>query len=128
IVRLLLDKGANVTHFGKSGTALTAASRGGHEVIARLLLARGAEIVINADGQYSGTALFAASEKGHENIVRLLLDKGADVAHSGTDGTALVAASEGGHEAIARLLLDQGAGININAEGEFKGTALFAAS
>jgi ankyrin repeat protein len=93
IVRLLLDKGADVTFSGNYGTALIAASRGGHEAIVQLLLASGADINQCQMVNTVRTALSAASENGHEKIVRLLLDKGADVTLSGKYGTALAAAS-----------------------------------
>jgi hypothetical protein len=125
----LLDgkRGADANVQGREcGNALYAASSGGHEAIARLLLDKGANVNVNAqNGQY-GTALQAASRGGHQQIVKLLLDAGADVnAQGGEYGNALYAASSGGHEAIARLLLDKGA--NVNAQGGEHGNALYAA-
>ena len=49
VVRLLLEKGANVNaEGGKYGNALQAASFGGHEAVVRLLLEKGANV--NAEG------------------------------------------------------------------------------
>ena len=51
-------------------------SSDGHEVIANLLLEKGADV--NAQGGLYGNALQAASSCGHEVILNLLLEKGAD--------------------------------------------------
>ncbi|KEZ43579.1 hypothetical protein SAPIO_CDS4505 [Scedosporium apiospermum] len=61
---------------GRFGNALQAASLGGYEAVARLLLEKGADV--NAQGGYYGNALQGASSRGHEAIVRLLLEKGAE--------------------------------------------------
>ncbi|KAL4947073.1 purine and uridine phosphorylase [Aspergillus filifer] len=136
IVRLLLDKGADVNaQGGIYGNALQAASADGHPEIVRLLLDKGADI--NAQGGKYGNALQAASAEGHPEIVRLLLDKGADVnAQGGIYGNALqaaladsyqeIAALAEGHPEIVRLLLDKGA--DVNAQGGHYGNALQAAS
>jgi ankyrin repeat protein len=85
-----------------------AASSGGYEAVARLLLDKGADI--NAQGGYYRNALRAASWQGHEMVVRLLLDKGADVNAQGRfHDNALQAASWRGHEAVVRLLRNKGA-------------------
>ncbi|KAF8326443.1 ectomycorrhiza-induced ankyrin-domain/NACHT-domain-containing protein [Amanita rubescens] len=126
IVRLLLDKGANVNAQGvKHGNALQAASMGGNAEIVRLLLDKGANV--NAQGGHYGNALQAASLRGNAEIARLLLDKGANVnAQGGGYSNALQAASLRGNAEIARLLLDKGA--NVNAQGGEYGNALQAAS
>jgi len=109
IVRLLLDKGADVNaQGGEYGNALQAAASNGHEGIVRLLLDEGADV--NAQGGFYGNALQVAAYEGHEGIVRLLLNEGADVnAQGGVYGNALQAAASRGHEGIVRLLLDKGA-------------------
>ncbi|KAJ1328910.1 ankyrin repeat domain-containing protein 50 [Microdochium nivale] len=124
--QLLLDKGADInTQGGFHGSALQAASSGGHEKVVQLLLDKGADI--NAQGGFHGSALQAASSKGHEKVVQLLLDKGVDVnAQGGEYGSALQAASSRGHEEVVQLLLDKGA--DINTQGGFHGSALQAAS
>jgi len=69
-VELLVSKGADVNaQGGHFGTALQAASSGGHEKIVELLVSKGADV--NAQGGYFGTALQAASFQGHEKIVEL---------------------------------------------------------
>jgi ankyrin repeat protein len=126
VVRLLVDKGANVNaQGGYFGNPLYAASHEGHEAVVRLLLDKGADI--NAQGKLYSNALYAASNKGYEVVVRLLLDKGANVNAQGkVYGNALYAASNEGYEAVVRLLLDKGA--NVNAQGGLYGNALYAAS
>jgi hypothetical protein len=126
LVRLLLDKGADVnSQGGEYGNALQAALAYSHEVVVRLLLDKGVDV--NAKGGQYGNALQAASAKGNEAMARLLLDKGADVNAKGGDyGNALQAALANGNEAMARLLLDKGA--DVNSQGGFYGSALQAVS
>jgi hypothetical protein len=109
VVRLLLDKGADVNaQGGEYGNALQAASVEGREVVVRLLLDKGADV--NAQGGEYGNALQAASSQGHEAVVKLLLHKDADVnVQGGFYGNALQAASFGGHEQAVRMLLNAGA-------------------
>jgi ankyrin repeat protein len=118
-------------HFGTAidaglyGTALQAASKGGHLEIVQLLLNHGADVNIRRGD--SGTALQAASAIGYLEIVQLLLNHGADDNIQGEYyGTALQAASARGHLEIVQLLLNHGADINIQGRGY--GTALQAAS
>ncbi|KAJ7483010.1 hypothetical protein B0H11DRAFT_1723571, partial [Mycena galericulata] len=126
VLSAFLEIQGNVnTEGGLYGTALQAASAGGHKAIVVMLLDRGAKI--NVEGGLYGTALQAASAEGHEVIVVMLLNKGANInAEGGPYGTALQAASAEGHKAIVVVLLDKGA--NINMEGGEYGTALQAAS
>jgi ankyrin repeat protein len=126
IVKLLLDKGANVNaQSGYYGNTLQAASKGGHEAVVQLLLDKGAEV--NAQGGVYSNALQAASKGGHEAVAQLLLNKGAEVnAQGGLYGNALSAASKGGYEAVVHLLLDKGA--EINAQGLGYDNAIRAAS
>jgi ankyrin repeat protein len=75
-VQLLLNHKADVNaQGGLYGTALQAASCGGHEAVVQLLLDYKADV--NAQGGHYGTALQAASYGGHEAVVRLLLERGA---------------------------------------------------
>jgi hypothetical protein len=71
--RLLLEHGADVNAPGgeEYGTALQAASAGGHDQVVQRLLGHGADV--NAPGGgYHGTALEAASANGHDQIVQRL--------------------------------------------------------
>ena len=110
---------------GYYGNALQAASKQGHEAIAKLLIEKGADV--NAQGGEHGNALQEASNGGHENIAKLLMEKGANVnAQGGVYGNALQAACYTGHYTNAKLLVEKGA--NVNAQGQFFGNALQAAS
>jgi ankyrin repeat protein len=113
IVRLLLDKGADINaQGGEYGTALHAAVLQGEMEIVRLLLDKGADV--NAQRGPYGAALQAAAWRGITKIVRLLLDKGADVsAQGGEYRTALHAATLYRDTEVVRLLLDEGAQTNI---------------
>jgi ankyrin repeat protein len=76
VVRLLLDKGADVNaQGGVYHNALQAASERGHEAVVRLLLNKGADV--NAQGGSLGNALQAASDGGHEAVVKMLVERGA---------------------------------------------------
>jgi ankyrin repeat protein len=64
VIRLLLEKGAEINAKGKFGwTPLSLAAGSGHEAVVRLLLEKGADI--NAE-----------DEKGHEAVMRLLTHSG----------------------------------------------------
>ncbi|KAJ7433479.1 hypothetical protein FB451DRAFT_1380336 [Mycena latifolia] len=154
MIQLLIKKsGANVNWLGgKYGTALHAASRWGHESVARFLVEIGADV--NAQGGEFGTALQAAAACvwGQEPVVQFLIEMGADVnAQGGMFGTALQAAAVQGYQGVVRLLIENGAhhstplwvaaakamklsfnssskvGANLDLQGHY-GTALQAAS
>lgn len=68
--QLLLDNGANVNDGNFiSGTPLMAAANSGHINVVKVLLARGADVCIAADG---GRAIDGARRSGHKEIVELL--------------------------------------------------------
>jgi ankyrin repeat protein len=84
--------------------AFVLACRNGHTDVARVLLARGADV--DARGFFAATGLHWAAINGHEETVRFLLAAGADPAlrdeEFGSD--ALGWAREGGHgPAVAAL-------------------------
>ena len=124
--QVLLENGADVNaQGGFYGTALQAASSGGHDQVVQRLLEHGADV--NAQGGHYSTALQTTSVKGHDQVVQRLLKHGADVnAQGGYYGTALQAASAGGHDQIVQRLLEHGA--DVNTQGGYYGTALQAAS
>ena len=98
---------------GRLGTALQAATWGGHETIVQLLLQSNANVNLQS-GRF-GNALRAALFAGNEKIVRLLLDNGADINFLGGRYTgALQTASHAGDEKIVQLLLDNGADVNLH--------------
>ena len=76
LARLLLDNGANVNDGDFiSGTPLIAAVNNDHPDVVRLLLARGADVCIQADG---GSAKNFAERRSYVEIVQLLKAAGAD--------------------------------------------------
>jgi hypothetical protein len=124
--RVLLKYGADVNaQGGYFGSALQAASAGGHDRVVQRLLENGADV--NTQGGHYGRALQAASDWGHDRVVQRLLENGADVNAQGWPyGTALQAASAGGHDRVVQRLLENGA--DVNTQGGHYGTALQAAS
>ncbi len=77
IVKMLLDKSANVNQLDKYGnTALIHAAIEGNKEIVQMLLDKSADI--NQENKYENTALMFAARNGHKEIVQMLLDKGAD--------------------------------------------------
>ncbi|KAF2853751.1 ankyrin [Plenodomus tracheiphilus IPT5] len=102
-----LNTGYNISEL------LIRGSQRGSEAVVKLLLDKGANVNVNAQGGHYGNALQAASAGGYKAVVKLLLDKGADP-------------NAQGHEAVVKLLLDKGA--DPNAQGGKYGNALWAAS
>ena len=107
IVRLLLDRGANVTASSQPfGDALHAAAAQGHIPVTRLLLVEGADP--NSSGGFYGCAIQAAAHRGHIDVVKVLVAAGADVYKHGFFKDAFHAAAEGGHEQIVHFLGETG--------------------
>ncbi|RPB09060.1 ankyrin, partial [Morchella conica CCBAS932] len=76
-LRMLLDKGADVSATGRRGnTLLHEAVKNGQEGNVRLLLARGADVA--AQNRRGNTPLHIAVYHGKKVIIKLLLDSGAD--------------------------------------------------
>jgi hypothetical protein len=96
--RVLLEYGADVNaQGGLYGTALQAASCGGHDGVVQRLLENGADV--NSRGGLHGTALQAASTWGHDGVVQRRLENGADVnAQGGHYGRLLQTVSAGGYD------------------------------
>jgi ankyrin repeat protein len=112
IVAKLLEQGANTSarmHCMYLDDALTAAARGGHEAVVRVLVAGGA--AIDASDK-NGSALTAAAGQGHEAIVTYLLEHGSAVRGVG----ALCAAASSGSINVVRQLLEAGADPNERIE------------
>lgn len=103
IVRLLLDKGADVQ--ANLDDALRTAFGNGHYNIVQLLLDRGVDVDVEAT-IYRHNALSLAAREGHYMTVLLLLYRGAYA----TD-LALLEASKTGHYDIVQLLNDKRAGL-----------------
>jgi uncharacterized protein len=121
LLKLLLDKGANVNLTDKGGnTALTdAARRGGPEyaAITKLLIERGADVHANGD-----SAIIDAAREAQPDIVRLLLSKGAPANVRDPDrknNTVLMEAASGSSVENVQLLIEAGADIQAtNDEGQ----------
>ena len=133
VVRLLLDKGANVNPSTRYKTPLMHAASEGNSEIIKLLLSRGAQVNVQTD---EGTALMMAVNGGQTEAVKLLLAAGADVkaVHRIGDQALIMAARQRSYRnptlepnaEIVRLLLAQGA--DPNAKGDWERTALMHAN
>lgn len=119
IVRLLLEKGANVN---ESYSDMWTPLHGAYESVAvtRLLLEAGALVdrVLEANGR---SPLFLAAEWGQTDVVEALLEHNADVnlrympaeADYMSGFTPLIIALQEGHSGVVRLLLEAGADTGI---------------
>jgi ankyrin repeat protein len=111
MVRLLLQKGANINATGHSGTcALAAAAEDGHENIVTFLLSQGAQA--DAKDEHGMTPFMVAAASHQVGVARVLLQHtgGQGMGDSDEEGlTALHHAAEGGDEKMVRFLLLHGA-------------------
>ncbi len=133
VVRLLLDKGANVNPSTRYKTPLMHAASEGNDEIIKLLLSRGAQVNVQTD---EGTPLMMAVNGGHIETLKLLLAAGADVraVHRIGDQALMMAARQRSYRnptlepnsEVVRLLLAQGA--DPNAKGDWGRTALMHAN
>lgn len=110
ILRLLLERGAEINLGVPRFTPLHLAVESGQDGIAKLLLDHGANLELREDMGLP-PLLIAKCEK----TVRLLLDYGAEVDTQGKDGmTALhKAVVWPGKESVVRLLLERGASFDL---------------
>lgn len=90
IVRLLLNKGANVNaaQMFDGGTSLMIACWNGHLEIVDELLKNGAKV--NAASTNGTTSLMYASQAGHAEIVRLLCKNGANIDMTNNTGQTAI--------------------------------------
>ncbi|CAN9388993.1 unnamed protein product [Alternaria alternata] len=105
IVDMLIANGADVGYYtyGFGFTALTQATRRGHNsIVLKLLKADVDKSTLNVKSQ-DGTALERAAHEGHEQIVEELLAAGAD------HRDAMKIATQKGHEGVVRILIKHGA-------------------
>ena len=133
IVRVLVDKGADVNQPSRSSTALMRAASAGYVDIVRLLLSKGAQVNVNVD---DGTPLMVAVNAGQVEIMKLLLAAGADIkaVHRMGDQALMMAAEQRSYRnpsaepnaEVVQLLLDHGA--DPKARGEYNRTALMLAN
>ena len=121
LVKLLLEKGANVNLADSLGdTALVDAAGGGgpdYVRIVALLLSHGADVHAANDA-----AIFAAAKRADPEVLRMLIDKGALVNAKDSDNTGetvLMAAASGVSDRKLQMLLAAGADLKAtNDEGE----------
>lgn len=110
VVKMLLDRGANVNE-GRNMSSLRVASAQGYEKVVQILLEYGADVKTKNENHMS--ALHAASYGGFDKVVQILLDKGADANNRAkTNETVLQTASVRGYDKVVQILLANGADFN----------------
>lgn len=113
VLRLLVEKGANIDA-GRRHNALHGAARKGHEEVMAFLLSKGARA--DKTNLVGATPLMLASGSGHVGVVRMLLqhvgEQGLATRHY-FGGTALHMAAEGGRQEVVKYLLVAGAQTTI---------------
>ncbi|CAB1101498.1 unnamed protein product [Ectocarpus sp. CCAP 1310/34] len=106
VVRILLNKGANVSVVAEDGhTALHFSTQdGGHPVVTKMLLKAGADIeAVTSEGE---TPLHLAANAGCWEVAQVLIEAGACVNSVRSDGeTPLYSAARQGHKKATRVLL-----------------------
>lgn len=111
IVKLLLERGADVHANEAQEQPFFDAVKGGNMNIVRTLLEAGSDIKMR--NSWGETSLHHAAYGGSLEIVKYLIDAGVETnAKSKTDTTALHRAAEGGHEDIMQFLIESGFEIN----------------
>ncbi|CAD5123429.1 DgyrCDS11779 [Dimorphilus gyrociliatus] len=113
LVKLLLQRGANIEHKDKKGfTPLILAATAGHAEVVDILNNHGADMEAQSE-RTKDTPLSLACSGGRMEVVEYLLSKGANKEHRNvSDYTPLSLAASGGYVNIIRLLLSHGAEIN----------------
>jgi ankyrin repeat protein len=127
VVKLLVEKGADVRHHHQGFTGLMAAAERGDCAVVRLLLDKGTDA--RAGNRVGWTALHAAALAGARDVAEVLLAHGADVKARETfqGRTPLLWAAAGGRTDLVKLFLDRGA--DANAKETLSGaTALMCAA
>jgi hypothetical protein len=109
VVKLLIEKGANVNEVGEAGP-LHLAARTGRTDVAKLLIEKGADV--NArDNIRQWTPLHEAANFGNTEVAKLLIEKGADVnAKDKWQSTPAMVAEQHNHVEFAAMLRKQGGG------------------
>lgn len=118
LVKLLLDKGANVNHQDSTGaTPLIRSVRFRRDKesaeIAQLLIANGASV--NTLDDQGGAALFYAvnNNKNNTKLIHTLILSGSDMEHADVRGrTVLIEAASRGMSDTVRMLIENGVDIN----------------
>lgn len=121
-VKLLLSRGASVSHRARTLPPLVhALTKEGTELM-ELLVEHGADLK-SLSGKDHKNALHWAASEGMPKAVKYLLGKGMDIEAKSKRGcTPLLLAADCGHAQVADILLEHGA--NLNARSENGGTPL----
>jgi ankyrin repeat protein len=93
------------------GTPLHLAAGFGHNEIAKLLIAKGADVDAKVEEE-GMTPLILAVAEGYKKIIELLIANGADVNAQSEMGTPLHLATNFGRNEIAKLLITKSADVN----------------
>ncbi len=109
LVRLLVEKGADINNNAGSGTALEFAAENGHLNVVKYLLDNGAK------SHQEDYALSCAIDYNQTDVVKLLLEKGAnaDKKDFWTKFSLLMKAAREGNADIVKLLLKHGASVFV---------------
>jgi ankyrin repeat protein len=109
VVKLLLEKGADVRYGHRGYTVLMAAAEGSECAVVQALLDKGVDV--KAGTRVGWTALHSAALAGDRAVAERLLARGADANARETfhGRTPLLWAAAGGRADVAQLLLDHGA-------------------
>jgi ankyrin repeat protein len=113
VVKLLIEKGAEVRYDHKGFTVLMAAVEGGDRAVVQLLLTRGADA--RAKNRVGWTALHAAALADDGGIAEDLLAHQTEVNAAETlqGRTPLLWAAVSGRNRLVKLFLDHGANVNV---------------
>ena len=126
VVKLLIERGANVNDQNDYRTVLMLAAEEGHTEIVQMLIEAGADVNTERNGN---TALMLALKKRHQKTALLLIERGADIDIRGSDYenglTPLMYAAEYNCKEVATALLKKS--INKDAQGRKGATALMIA-
>jgi ankyrin repeat protein len=114
IALALLEKDARLdSGYGRFGTCIQAAARGGNLELCKLVTDRGWYSNLFGSGFY-GSALQAGVVSRNREVVEFILDHGADVnVKGGVYGTCIRAAAEDEDLDMCRLLISKGADVNL---------------
>lgn len=123
-IRMLLDRGADVTKENWYGPALHCAAEAGAITSINMLLSMNVDV--NTKDHHGRTALYCATLSGHLNAMEILLSNGADVNAGDRIGETPLALAVIWQQSkdMVQLLLNNGANTELMLEHNDNGTAL----
>jgi len=125
VVKLLIEKGADVNAKYSDENALILALKNGHTEVGKLLIEKGVEV--NEKMRDGNTTLFLALERGYIEVVKLLFDRGAEFkATERLLYNTLILVSANGHLEAVKFLIEMGA--KVNTKDPYQNTPLKMAS